>query len=288
MSTSASFLKLIDRIQPSVAEVNKEASHFESVRTRMSEAFTVKKFIEVGSFKRGTSISGKSDIDLFCVVSRDDVKWGANTKSSTTVLNKVKEEMAARFRYSTVYKDGPAVVIEFSDANVDIVPAFFSRFDGPRPLYWMPDGNGDWMETSPEAHNKYLTDADATSGGKLKNVARLMKYWCTCRSPRVPLSSFHIELVLASEGICNGVKSYAQCMRELLQSMAARECRGIQDPLRISGIVKCVKTEAQQDSATRSVKASRDHAVTARSNEGLNESEAKRQWGIVFNGNFPA
>jgi len=84
------------------------------------------------------------------------------------------------------------------------------------------------------------------------------------------------------------VKSYAQCLRELLQSLANRECRGIQDPLRISGIVKCVKTEAQQESATRSVKASRDHALTARSYEGLNETEAKRQWNIVFNGNFPA
>lgn len=288
MSSSASFLKLIERIKPSETELRKEASHFDSVKTRMSDAFTVKKFIEVGSFKRGTSITGKSDVDLFCVVSRDDVKWGANTKSSNTVLNKVKEEMADRFKNTPVYKDGPAVVIEFSDANVDIVPAFFSRFDGPRPLYWMPNGSGEWMETSPEAHNKYLSDADVASGGKLKNVARLMKYWCTCRTPRVPLSSFHIELVLANEGICNGVKTYAQCLRELLQSMANRECRGIQDPLRISGIVKCVKTEAQQESATRSVKASRDHAISARPYEGLNEVEAKRQWNIVFNGNFPA
>jgi predicted nucleotidyltransferase len=289
MSTSTSFSKLLDRIQPSVTELKKEISHFDSVRARMSEAFTVKKFLEVGSFKRGTSISGKSDIDLFVVVSRDDVKWGSGTKSSTTVLNKVKEEMTARFRNTSVHKDGPAIVVDFTDTNVDIVPAFFSRFgDKSRPLYWMPDGDGDWMETSPESHNKYLSEADAESGGKLKNVARLMKYWCNCRSPRVPLSSFHIELVLASEGTCKGVKSYAQCMRELLQLLAARECRGIHDPLKISGIVPCVKSESQQVRALASVKASREHAKSAAVYEGWNEVEAKRQWGIVFNGNFPA
>ena len=56
--------------------------------------------------------------------------------------------------------------------------------------------------------------------GELRAVAQLFKFWRGCRNATVPISSFHIEMVLASEGVCTGVKSYAECITELLQKMA--------------------------------------------------------------------
>jgi hypothetical protein len=115
-----------------------------------------------------------------------------------------------------------------------------------------------------------------------------MKYWRECRTPRVPLSSFHIEMLLASEGICAGVKSYAACVTETLQLIAERECRALQDPLGIAGHIRAVQTEAQRESSLASVRYSRDHAKDGcLSDYAGNTNEAWRQWDIVFNYTFP-
>jgi len=103
------------------------------------------------------------------------------------------------------------------------------------------------------------------------------------------LSSFHIEMVLASEGICRSVKSYAQLVEEVLQSMAERDCAAIRDPFGISGNIPAIRTGAQRDAAVASVRSSREHAKAALIAQGHQDwHEAKRQWNIVFNYKFPA
>ena len=144
------------------------------------------------------------------------------------------------------------------------------------------------MKTSPELHNAYIKQEDAASGGKIRGTARLLKFWRECRNPRVPLSSFHIEMVLASTGICKGIKSYADCVTEVLQNLAARDCRAMQDPYGISGYIPAVESESQRESALVSVRYSRDHAKDALQADRWNDlNEARRQWDIVFNTKFP-
>src|SRR6266487_566121 len=84
-----------------------------------------------------------------------------------------------------VERDVQAVVVPFSQgASVDVVPAVFDQMlNGKLPLYLIPDGDRDWMPTCPELHANYIRQADAKSGGKLKRVAQLLKYWRECRSP---------------------------------------------------------------------------------------------------------
>jgi hypothetical protein len=95
-------------------------------------------------------------------------------------------------------------------------------------------------------------------------------------------------LVLSSYKICEGIKTYRQCLAEAFQLLAQRECRAYRDPLGISGNVPAVNTEAQQDAALRSLKYARDHAKAALYAESLrDQNEACRQWDIVFNGEFP-
>lgn len=288
MSVSGSFQTLLSRIQPLASEIQAANNHIATIKTRLESAFNVKKSIVTGSAARGSFIRGKSDVDLFIVVARDDLRWGDRYVASTTALDNFRKELEGRFWSSSVYKDVNAVVVDFSDCRVDVVPAFFAgTANNNWPLYSMPDGQGGWMQTSPDLHNTYIAQADKESGGKLKYTAQLMKFWRECRNPRVPISSFHIEMVLASEGICKGAKSYADCVKDLLQSLAARECRAIRDPLGITGNIPCTKTEAQRANASASVKNSRDHAKSACSAEYSNVSEAKRQWDIVFNQKFP-
>lgn len=262
------------------------AKHFETIRTRLEKVFTVKKFPKAGSFSRATFIRGRSDVDVFAQIPLDLVWWGNEWKSSTTILDKFRREIVARLPNTKVGRDVHAIVVEFRDMDIDVVPAAWGGFskEYKRPLYYIPDGNGSWMLTSPEIHNGYIALKNQESGGKLRAVAQLFKFWRVCREPAIPISSFHIEMVLASEEICNGVKSYASCMTELLQKMAERDCAGILDPYRISGNIAATKSEAQRATALASVKNSRDHAKAALIAERNGKvDEALRQWDYVFN-----
>ena len=289
MSVSDSFAKLVDKIQPSEREVERTAQHAKQIRTRLEQSYNLRKLFSAGSFPRQTFVHGSSDIDLFAVFSRDDLRCGERYVNSSTALSNLKQDLEGRYPSSAVYRDVHAVVVEFSDAvKVDVVP---SRFHGMthvnRPIYRMPDGNGDWMLTSPESHAGYIAEADGKSVGKLRRTAQLMKFWRQCRTPSVPLSSFHIEMLLAASRICEGARSYATCVTELFQLLAQRECQGFRDPLQISGNIGATRSFQQRELALRSIAYSRDHAKEALSAERGNVSEAKRQWDIVFNGNFP-
>jgi uncharacterized protein YbaA (DUF1428 family) len=144
------------------------------------------------------------------------------------------------------------------------------------------------MPTSPEKHNLHLRSADVHSKGKLKRVAQLVKFWRDCCSTRFALSSFHIEMLLASTQICSGVKTYAACVTEVLRNLSQRECRALQDPLGISGLIPAVKTRSQQEEALASVRYAKEHAKDACvADYSGDPEEARRQWDIVFKGNFP-
>jgi hypothetical protein len=152
----------------------------------------------------------------------------------------------------------------------------------------MPDGGGGWMPTNPEVHGAYLRRANLASGGKLRRTVQLLKYWRECREPRIPLSSFHLEIVLASEQVCTGAQTYAQCLASAWQVLADRACRSMRDPLQIAGLIPSAKTLAQQEQVLRSVLFARDHAVAAHNAEDDGDyQEALRQWNIIYNGYFP-
>jgi hypothetical protein len=290
MNIGESFQLLIGRIQPLETELQAARQHLATIRTRLETEFEVSKCFPIGSFARGTSIRGFSDTDLLAVFRKAVFTWGDNLINSDTALEKVRVALAERYPNSDVYKDGIAIAVSFSDGrHVDVVPGVFdSMFKEKWPVYLIPDGSGTWMQTSPSLYDAYLSDANTASGSKMIYVAQLMKFWRECREPRIPLSSFHIEMVLAYEDVCKGVKSYADCMLEILRSLARRECRAMRDPYGIAGNIPAVKTASQRERALASVTNSRDHAESAVSADLRSDlAEARRQWDIVFNTKFP-
>ncbi len=291
MSISESFQLLVSRIAPLQSELDKAKKHAASIKARLQSSFNLNKFVVVGSHSRETAIRRYSDVDHFAVFSRHEFRTGDKYKRSDTVLNNIRDDLAQRFRQTSVQRDGPAVVVSFDqgDYSVDVVPAMFWEMNKDNwPIYYIPDGNGGWMRTSPELHNKYIRDADQRSGGKLKRTSQLIKYWRECRSPRIPISSFHIDLLLASQNVCEGVKSYAQRLTETFRLLTMRNCRALQDPLGVANLVSAVKTEPQQEAACQAVAHANDHAMKALDAERSgNLREARRQWNIVFNDRFP-
>jgi len=289
MNISESFHELIRRIQPVQNELDAGGQHRDAIKARLEKEFEVSSCRPIGSSARGTSIHNFSDTDLLAVFRKTSFTRADTLINSNTALDNVRVALAERYPSSNVGRDGIAVAVSFSDGrNVDIVPAVFDSFYREKwPVYLIPDNAGGWMKTSPTIYDGYINKANKDSGGKLIQVAQLMKYWRECRNPRIPLSSFHLEMILASEQICKGVKSYSECVLDILRSLSQRQCRAMQDPYEIAGNIPAVKTYNQRERALTSIIHSRDHAYSARVAQNSDLSEARRQWDIVFNEGFP-
>ena len=180
--------RLIKKIQPTSSELKKARSYSLSCRKRLNKSFDLKKFKGIGSHTRDAAIRHYSDLDFLVVLSRNEVKWAGKIINSNTFLSKVSQDLNDRYINTTIRKDGQAVVAKFSSGqnSMDIVPAFFKGFHSKWPVYWIADGDGDWLQTSPEAHNSYIKIENRKSGGKLYKAAQIIRYWKYCRSNPVP------------------------------------------------------------------------------------------------------
>jgi predicted nucleotidyltransferase len=297
-SIALAFGLLLRRIEPRTRDQEIYLSHEKTVKRRLETVFQANRVVRIGSYSRGSAIRYTSDVDLMLVLKRDEARWGGRMMSSTTVLNHVRDQLSARYWQTEVGRDGQAAVVRFrgNQYPVDIVPAVYSHhgniaeFDGSvknYPIFQIPDGDGEWIETSPLAHNKYITDADAASRGKLKRTAKLIKYWRRCRQPHIPLNAFHTELLLAKEGICVGAKNYALCFHNALTELANRACRQLQDPIGVSGLIKAAYTDHMREQAADAALSSAQRSYNAIMAERAGDlREAVRLWEIVFNHKF--
>jgi SMODS domain-containing protein len=78
----------------------------------------VREMFEIGSLRHGTGVGQYSDADFLVSLK------GVQPKSPWTMLNNVKESLQDRFPSTTVVVRRPAVVCRFSDADIEIVPAY--------------------------------------------------------------------------------------------------------------------------------------------------------------------
>lgn len=292
MDVADGFSALLSRIEPTERDIEVYESHRQSVTRRLETVFATNRVELIGSYARGSSIRATSDIDLLLILKREEVRRGEGYKTSSTVLDHVRGELLNRYPATPVVRDVHAVVVQFADNQhpVDVVPGFYLQHGGAMnyPIFAIPDGRGGWMQTSPQSHNKFINDADAQSGGKLKRVARLIKFWRRCRTPHIPLNSFHVELFLAEEKVCVGPMSYALCMNNALAKLANRQCQPLDDPMGISGQVPAAYTDDKKRRAQEAVLASAKRAYNAlQAADAGDTREALRLWDLVFNGNFP-
>lgn len=284
----ANMLMLTMRIQPVSSEQSKAMVHKLATRKRLEKSFDVSKFIPTGSHVRKTAIRWHSDVDIMVLLRKNEAKWGGNIVKSSTVLRKIRDDLSDRYTTTDVRTDQQAVVVHFGKGqhSLDVVPAIFNRFDKGGPVYWIPDGEGGWLETSPERHNKYFYDA-SERGRMLNKLVQLVKWWKFCRINPIPLNSFHVDMLLASSGICVGIKSYTQCLYEAFALLARRECRGFTDPVGISGVLYAANTTAQWEILKSAVNYALAHSRQAIIAENAGDfEEANRQWGIVFNDQY--
>ncbi len=286
---AASFTKLL--AQTVLTEVDHRAyrTHQSRVESSLGSAFAISKVERIGSYARGSAIRNHSDLDLLVVVRKGSLTRGGSIVSPNTLLNNVRTALRRTFPRTLSGRDGQAVVVAFADGrSIDVVPGrWVDALDNGWPCYQIPDGDS-WLDTAPSLHNKHIGDGDYAAGGKLKSVVRLLKHWKTSRKPALPLSAFHLELLLADYGICNGARSLASCVADTLSLLEERACRPVPDPCGVSGLISAAGSDAKRARLLASVQVSAAWARDAVFLEQLCAyGQARARWTQVFNGAFP-
>jgi hypothetical protein len=286
----ALFRKLLDRIQPTEADLARYASHRNTVQIRLKTALQATTVHPIGSFPRGTALHDGSDLDLMVPLPASSLRRAGARVQPVTVLNKIRAELAARYPDTDLRGSGPAVSLCFAQKKytVDVVPAVFAGTHDKIAHYQIPHRENRWILACPVAHNRLLRAEDERTGGKLGHTCQLIKYWMRCRQPRIPLHSFTAEMFIATYGICRGARSYAACVADSLVCLLDNLDNVCSDPLGVSTEMELVDSDAKSERAATALRASAERAQRALSAEASgNFREAARLWNLVFNGHFP-
>ncbi len=280
------FQVLLGSLTPLTGESEAAKKHRASIKECLEKNFGLNSFFQSGSFGNGTSIRGYSDVDFFAGISDEDIP-----ASSTSFLTKVRDALDKRFPNTGVMVRTPAVVVPFGangGETTEIVPAKYVRktTSGYR-VYEIANGASGWMQSSPEAHKAYIAGVDSGLNGKVKPLIRFIKGWKYFSA--VEISSFYLELRCGKYASGEKAILYSIDVHRVLSLLSDNGLASIQDPAGISGYVPACSTDSKKESALAKLEKALYHASKAREAESAGKiEEAFRQWGMVFNGHFPA
>lgn len=278
------FKDFLAKLTPSEAESAAAKSHRASIEARLKTDFGLRRFVRIGSFGNGTSISGYSDVDYLASLSREHL-----TSNSTYSLGKVRDSLDGRFPYTGVYGHCPAIVVPFGTTRsetTEVVPADYMKEIGEYSVYDIADCAGGWKKASPDAHIAYVAEVDGKLGNKVKPLIRFIKAWKFFRD--VPISSFYLELRVAKFAMGEKSIIYEYDVRTVLKQLLDVELADLQDPMGVSGYISACTTEAKRIEALSKLETAYIRAEKARE-ESRKENfiDAFYYWRLLYNDEFP-
>lgn len=272
------------KLKAKAPETEAAKSHRASIEACLINNFGLKRFVRIGSFGNGTSVSGYSDIDYLASIPTDQL-----TQSSTYSLSKIRNALDARFPHTGVHVNTPAVAVPFGtykSESTEVVPADYVGESKGHKIYEIADGNGGWMRISPDSHNDYVARIDQQLGGMVKPLIRFIKAWKFHRN--VPISSFYLEMRVAKYAEGESAIVYDIDVARVLKSLWDHQLARLQDPTGFSGYVAACKSDAQLEDALSKLNTAVVRSQKARqaSVDG-DTSDSFQWWRLLYNDAFP-
>ena len=264
------FRDFLRRLTPWSTESEAAKRHRASIEACLQNNFGLKRFVRIGSFGNGTSISGHSDVDILACLPTDQL-----TENSRYSLIKVRSALDRRFPNTGVCVRSPAVTVPFGSLTVErteIVPADYVGEHNGYPVYDIADGANGWMKVGPDAHNAYVRAVDERHRGKVKPLIRFVKAWKYLRS--VPLSSFYLEMRVAKYAAGETEIIYEIDVMRIFRFLLECGLADMLDPMSVSGHIRACKSPV-----------SRVEALTKLRNATI---RAEKAWAMVGRGNVKA
>lgn len=279
------FREFHNRLTPTLTESEAAKRHRASIRDCLVSNFGMTNFFRTGSFGNATSIRGYSDVDYFAVI-----PTGNLNQNSSTTLRKMRNVLDARFPNTGVSVRTPAVRVPFgrdASESTEVVPADFIKTSSKGyNIYEIPDGNGGWRNSSPKAHNSWVTDINGKLSRKVKPLIRFIKAWKYYRN--VPISSFYLELRVTKLS-CESFFVYSIDLKNIFENLWNGQLAAIRDPMGISGYVQPCFTSTQKVDALSKLQTALVRAEKAREAESSKKIyDAFYWWNLVFDGHFPS
>lgn len=236
---------------PTPTEFDAARSHRASIEVRLDQYLGLHEMFEIGSLKHGTGVWQFSDADFLVSLK------GTRPESPWTMLNKVKETLQDRFPSTTIVSRRPAVVCRFSDAHVEIVPAYAATTG-----YWIADPADGWMRTHPKEQNGYVNDVNKKHGGSVKGLVRQVKVWKYRRN--VPISSCYLEMRSAKH--MDGETAYSPLwdLYLTLKKMRDADLAAMNDPTGLSSRFGSCSSESNRLDAMSRIETAVTRALRAK------------------------
>ncbi|BEP67644.1 MULTISPECIES: nucleotidyltransferase [unclassified Variovorax] len=283
-SIEEGFDDFLVKLKAKAPETDAAKRHRASIEACLISNFGLQRFVRMGSFGNGTSVSGFSDIDYLA-----SIPTAKLTQSSTYSLSKIRDALDARFPRTGVNVNTPAVAVPFGtyrSETTEVVPADYVGETNGYKVYEIADGGGGWMRISPDSHNDYVARVDQRLGGRVKPLIRFIKAWKFYR--KVPISSFYLEMRVAkyAEGETAIVSDID--VSRVLRSLWDQQLAKLQDPTGFSGYVPACKTDVQREDALSKLSTAVVRAQKARqaSRDG-DISTAFSWWRLLYDDAFP-
>jgi hypothetical protein len=278
------FKDFLAKLTPSATESQAAKTHRSSIETKLKADFGLKRFVRIGSFGNGTSISSYSDVDYLASLPTDQL-----TSDSNYSLQKIRKSLYDRFPSTGIRINCPAVVCPFGTSpaeTTEIVPGDYVDSNNGFRIYDIPDCTGGWMKASPDAHNEYVRSIDNRLGGKVKPLIRFVKAWKYYRS--VPISSFYLELRVAKYASNETSIVYDIDLKNILCQLRDGNLASMQDPIGISGFIPSCKTQALKADAISKLDTAATRAEKARECASQKDiSGAFAYWRLLYDDQFP-
>lgn len=278
------FRDFLSKLTPTGTESQTAKRHRTSIEQCLKANFGLLRFFRTGSFGNGTSISGYSDVDYFASIPTKSLK-----NNSDSTLREVRNALDKRFPDTGVRVNSPAVLVPFGNKiseYTEVVPADYVKKQKNLYIYDIPDGNGKWKKSSPDAHNAYVTYVNKKLGFKVKPLIRFLKAWRYYRN--VPISSFYLELQATRYAAGEETIMYSIDITNFLGFLYKNSLSRMVDPMGISGYISPCVTTAQYEDAKSKLANAYSRAIKAREAE-QNEKikDAFYWWNLVFDNKFP-
>jgi hypothetical protein len=179
ISVREAFEKFRSRLELNQREQNDASRRQKDIRSFMDECFQIDRDFLTGSYKRWTKTKPLKDVDIFCVLGKDEKHY--RSKPPSELLGAVEGKLKEKYGASCVRKQRRSVSVEFDVAgqedrvvSFDVVPAFEKNNHFEIPDTKTSSG---WTDTDPEIHAEKATAANAAFSGEWKGMVRMIKRW---------------------------------------------------------------------------------------------------------------
>jgi hypothetical protein len=234
----------------------------------------------IGSAGRDTIIRPLEDIDLLAVFANKNNVFAKYATDSQSFLYRIRDALKTYSTVKVVGARGQAVRFFYKQApHVDVAPVF--KWSGAG--YALPNGNGGWLTTDPDEHEKYFNRRNEELDHRAKPIVRMIKQWNRTHSKY--LKSFHLEVMVNQAFTTLGGDSRDAC--EKFFSWAKSNVT-VLDPAGHGGDLSTYLTSTNRQNVVANLEAARQRAASANASERAGDhKEAIRLWGLVFGSEFP-